>query len=102
MKTLIVIATVAALAVPGAAHANGLFGHGSQGGKPGSLLKGVTSVVLGVTTRDINVLNGNTVAVGNNSSILSGIGSGNSLLSGIGILSGNKSSSSSYSGGKHR
>ncbi|SFZ82957.1 hypothetical protein SAMN02983003_1374 [Devosia enhydra] len=99
MKTLIIIATVAALAMPGAAQAGGLFGNGGYGGKSGSLLSGVTSAVVGLTTRDINVLNGNTVAVGNNSSILSGIGSGNSLLSGI--LSGNRSSTS-QSGGKHR
>ena len=45
---------------------------------------------MGLTTRDINVLNGNTVAVGNNSSILSGIanGSANGVLGG-GLLSGN-------------
>lgn len=92
MNKVFVLAVAAALLMPGAAHAGGLFKGKS------SLLTGITSVAVGVATRDINVLNGNTVAVGNNSSILSGVGNGNSLLSGIGIL--NSSQSIKSSGGK--
>jgi hypothetical protein len=93
MKKLIVLTAIAAMSIPGAAHANGLFGGKS------SLLNGITSVAVGVANRDINVLNGNTVAVGNNSSILSGIGNGNSLLSGIGVLN-SSSKVHKSSGGK--
>ncbi|UYO00813.1 MAG: hypothetical protein KIT02_06295 [Devosia sp.] len=72
MKKLIALSVVAALAMAPAAQAGGFF-NTSKGG----LLGNVTSV-LGI--KDINVLNGTTVAVGNNSSILSNIGSGNGIL----------------------
>ncbi len=75
MKTIIVLTTVAALAMAPAAHANGLFSKSN-----GGLLGNITGAI---GLEKINVLNGTTVAVGNNSSILSNIGSGNGIL-GIG------------------
>ncbi len=75
MKAIIALSVVAALAMTPAAHANGFFSKGSGG------LLGNVSAAIGLDK--INVLNGTTVAVGNNSSILSNIGSGNGIL-GIG------------------
>ena len=73
MKTIIALSVVAALAMAPAAQAGGFLGK-SGGGNILSNLVGITGV---------NVLNGTTVAVGNNSSILNNIGSGNGIL-GIG------------------
>jgi hypothetical protein len=91
MKKLIVLAVVTTLVAIPQAQAGG-FSYKST-----SFLNSVTGLALG--TRDVNVLNGTTVAVGNNSpilsgngnnsSILSGIGNGNSVLNGIGILNRN-------------
>ncbi|WIY51763.1 hypothetical protein O9Z70_09710 [Devosia sp. YIM 151766] len=72
MKSIIALAVVATLAMAPAAQAGGFFSKSSGG------LLGNVSAVLGI--KDINVLNGTTVAVGNNSSILSNIGSGNGIL----------------------
>ena len=84
MKTLIVVSVVAAMVMTSGAQAGGFFS------KRTSVLSNITGIAVGLTTRDINVLNGNTVAVGNNSTILSGIGNGNlnGLLSGNGLLNG--------------
>ena len=60
MKTIIALSVVAALAMAPAAQAGGFLGK-SGGGNILSNLVGITGV---------NVLNGTTVAVGNNSSIL--------------------------------
>ena len=83
MKTLIAVSVVAVMALTSGAQAGGFFT------KRAPVLSNITGIVVGLTTRDINVLNGNTVAVGNNSSILSGIGNGsaNGLLGG-GLLNG--------------
>lgn len=75
MKAIIALSVVAALAMTPAAQAGGFFSKGS-----GGLLGNVTAAI---GLEKINVLNGTTVAVGNNSSILSNIGSGNGIL-GIG------------------
>ncbi|MDB5527665.1 MAG: hypothetical protein JWR51_768 [Devosia sp.] len=87
MKTLIAVSVVAVMALTSGAQAGGFFA------KRAPILTNITGIVVGLTTRDINVLNGNTVAVGNNSSILSGIGNGllgggllNGALNGNGIL----------------
>lgn len=92
MKTLIAVSVVAVMAMTSGAQAGGFFSK-----KTNTVLSNITGVVVGVTTKDINVLNGNTVAVGNGSTILSGIGNGsangvlgggvlNNVLSGNGIL----------------
>jgi len=85
MKTLIAVSVVAVMAMTSGAQAGGFFSK-----KTNTVLSNITGIAVGLTTRDINVLNGNTVAVGNNSSILSGIanGSANGVLGG-GLLSGN-------------
>lgn len=75
MKAIIALSVVAALAMTPAAHANGFFSKGN-----GGLLGNITAAI---GLEKISVLNGTTVAVGNNSSILSNIGSGNGIL-GIG------------------
>ena len=82
MKTLIAVSVVAVMAMTSGAQAGGFFSK-----KTNTVLSNITGVVVGVTTKDINVLNGNTVAVGNGSTILSGIGNGsaNGLLGG-GVL----------------
>ena len=72
MKTLIAVSVVAVMALTSGAQAGGLFSK-----KTNTVLSNITGVAVGLTTRDINLLNGNTVAVGNNSNILSGIGNGN-------------------------
>jgi len=72
MKTLIAVSVVAAMAMTSGAQAGGFFSK-----KTNTVLSNITGIAVGLTTRDINVLNGNTVAVGNNSSILSGIGNNN-------------------------
>lgn len=72
MKTIIALSVVATLAFAPAAQAGGFFSKSN-----GGLLGNVTAA-LGL--KDINVLNGTTVAVGNNSSILSNILSGNGIL----------------------
>jgi hypothetical protein len=77
MKTVIVLSVVAALAMAPAAHAGGFFGK-----KTTNVLSNITGVVASVATKDINLLNGTTVAVGNNSTILSGISVGNGVLNG--------------------
>jgi hypothetical protein len=86
MKTLIVASIVAAMAMTSGAEAGGFFSKRTNS----NILSNITGIAVGLTTRDINVLNGNTVAVGNNSSILSGIGNGNAngVLSGNGVLNG--------------
>lgn len=71
MKTIIALSVVATLAMAPAAHAG--FFNKSNGGLLGNI-----TAALGL--KDINVLNGTTVAVGNNSSILSNILSGNGIL----------------------
>lgn len=85
MKTMIAVSVVAVMAMTSGAQAGGFFSK-----KTTSILSNITGVAVGLTTRDINVLNGTTVAVGNNSNILSGIsignGSANGLLSGNGVL----------------
>jgi len=84
MKTFIAVSVVAVMAMTSGAQAGGFFTKRTH------VLTNITGVVAGLTTRDINILNGNTVAVGNNSNILSGIGNGsaNGLLGGNGLLSG--------------
>lgn len=86
MKSIIALSVVAVMALTSSANAGGLFSRKT------SILSNITGVVAGVTTRDINVLNGNTIAVGNNSNILSGIGiangSANGLLNSNGVLNG--------------
>ncbi len=79
MKTAIVLSIVAAMAMTPAANAGGFFGK-----KTANVLSNITGVVASVGTRDINLLNGTTVAVGNNSNILSGISVGNGSLNGNG------------------
>lgn len=83
MKTLIVVSAIAALAMTPSAEAGGFFGN-----RTNNVLSNITGIVAGVATRDVNVLNGTTVAVGNNSNILSGNGvlSGNDTLNGVGVL----------------
>jgi hypothetical protein len=95
MKTLIAVSVVAVMVMTSGAQAGGFFSKKTSS----HVLSNITGIAVGLTTRDINVLNGNTVAVGNNSSILSGIGNGNAngVLSGVlngngvlnGVLSGN-------------
>jgi hypothetical protein len=80
MKTLIVVSLVAVMAMTSGAQAGGFFT------KRTNVLTNITGIVAGVATRDINVLNGNTLAVGNNSNILSGNGLLNGVLNGNGIL----------------
>lgn len=86
MKTLIAVSVVAAMAMTSGAQAGGFFSKKTSQ----NVLSNITGIVAGVTTRDINVLNGNTVAVGNNSNILSGIGNGsaNGILGGNSLLNG--------------
>ena len=85
MKTLVAVSVVAIMAMTSGAQAGGFFS------KKTSVLSNITGVAVGVTTRDINVLNGNTVAIGNNSNVLSGIGNGslNGVLNGNDVLNGN-------------
>lgn len=82
MKTVIVLSVTALMALSSQAYAGGRHGN-SYNNQP------FLSPNIAVSVGGVGVLNGNTVAVGNNSSILSGIlngnGNGNSLLSGIGI-----------------
>ena len=95
MKTLIAVSVVAVMAMTSGPQAGGFFHKRVNN----NLLSNITGIAVGLTTRDINVLNGTTIAVGNNSSILSGIGNGNAngVLSGVlngngvlnGVLSGN-------------
>lgn len=72
MKTIIALTVAATLAMVPASQASGFFN------KSGGGLLGNVTAALGI--KNVNVLNGNTVAVGNNSSILSNIGSGNGVL----------------------
>lgn len=85
MKTAIILSITVVMALSSQAYAGGRHGGGASGGVNNPVLSPNISVSLG----GIGLLNGNTVAVGNNSSILSGIlngnANGNSLLSGIGI-----------------
>lgn len=80
MKTVIAVSIIAALAMTSGAQAGGYFTK-----KSSNVLSNITGIVAGVTTRDVNVLNGNTIAIGNNSSILSGIGNVevNDVLNGV-------------------
>lgn len=80
MKTLVALSVVAVMALTSGAQAGGLFT------KKTNILSNITGIAAGVNTGDINVLNGNTVAIGNNSNILSGIGNGGILN---GVLNGN-------------
>ena len=84
MKTLGAVSVVAIMAMTSGAQAGGFFS------KKTSVLSNITGVAVGVTTRDINVLNGNTVAIGNNSNVLSGVGNGslNGVLNGNDVLNG--------------
>ena len=84
MKTLLAVSVVAIMAMTSGAQAGGFFS------KKTSVLSNITGVAVGVTTRDINVLNGNTVAIGNNSNVLSGVGNGslNGVLNGNDVLNG--------------
>ena len=86
MKTLIAVSVVAVMAMTSGAQAGGFFHKRVSN----NLLSNITGIAVGLTTRDINVLNGTTIAVGNNSAILSGIGNGNAngVLSGNGVLNG--------------
>ncbi|KRA40286.1 hypothetical protein [Devosia sp. Root635] len=90
MKTLIAVSVVAVMAMTSGAHAGGFFHKRVNN----NLLSNITGIAVGLATRDINVLNGNTVAIGNNSAILSGIGNGNAngvlsgVLNGNGVLNG--------------
>jgi phage tail sheath protein FI len=83
MKTAIALSVVAAMAMTSGAHAGGFFAK-----RTNNVLSNITGIVTSVTdvvdVGNVNVLNGNTVAVGNNSSILSGIGilSGNNTANG--------------------
>ena len=85
MKTMIAVSVVAVMALTSGAQAGGLFSK-----KTTNILSNITGVAVGLTTRDINLLNGTTVAVGNNSNILSGIGNGNVVGNGLlnGVLNG--------------
>jgi len=83
-------AVVLVLTCASGAQAGGLFS------KRTSLLGGVTGIVAGVATKDINVLNGTTVAIGtgpilSGNNVLSGNGilNGSNLLNGVGVLNGN-------------
>ena len=84
MKTLVAVSVVAVMAMTSGAQAGGFFS------KKTSVLSNITGFAVGATTRDINVLNGNTVAIGNNSNVLSGIGNGslNGVLNGNDVLNG--------------
>ena len=90
MKTLIAVSVVAVMAMTSGAQAGGFF-HKKAGS---NVLSNITGIAVGLTTRDINVLNGTTVAVGNNSAILSGIGNNSAngvlrdVLKGNGVLNG--------------
>ena len=99
MKTLLAVSVVAIMAMTSGAQAGGFFS------KKTSVLSNITGVAVGVTTRDINVLNGNTVAIGNNSNVLSGIGNGslNGVLNGNDVLKGvlNGNSLLNLGGKKH-
>ena len=99
MKTLVAVSVVAIMAMTSGAQAGGFFS------KKTSVLSNITGVAVGVTTRDINVLNGNTVAIGNNSNVLSGIGNGslNGVLNGNDVLNGvlNGNSLLNLGGKKH-
>lgn len=74
VKTVLALSVVAALAMAPAAQAGGFF-NSSKG------LLGNVTAVLGLN--DLSLLNGTTIAIGNNSSLLSNIGNGNGIL-GIG------------------
>ena len=90
MKTLIAVSVIAAMTMTSGAQAGGFF-HKTVSH---NLLSNITGIAVGLTTRDINVLNGTTIAVGNNSAILSGIGNNSvngvlrDVLNGDGALSG--------------
>lgn len=94
MKTLIAVSVVALIAMTSGAQAGGFFTK-----KSSNVLSNLTGVVVGLTAGEINVLNGTTVAIGNNSNVLSGIGNGstNNVLNGVlsnngllqGVLNGN-------------
>lgn len=81
MKTMIAVSVVAVMAMTSGVQAGGFFS------KKTSILSNITGVAVGIATKDINILNGTTVAVGNDSNILSGIGIGNGSLNGV--LNGN-------------
>jgi hypothetical protein len=87
MKTVIALSVVAAMAMTSGAHAGGFFTK-----RTNNVLSNITGVVSTVAdvvdVGNVNVLNGNTVAVGNNSSILSGNLSGNNTANGTSILNG--------------
>lgn len=87
MKTLIAVSIVAVMAMTSGAQAGGFFHKRVSN----NLLSNITGIAVGLTTRDINVLNGTTLAVGNNSSILSDIGIGNGSANGVlgDVLNGN-------------
>lgn len=82
MKTVVVLSLAATIALSSQSYAGGRHGAGSSN-------QSFLSPTIAVSVGGVGVLNGNTVAVGNNSSILSGILNGNannnSVLSGIGI-----------------
>jgi hypothetical protein len=71
VKTVLALSVVAALAMAPAAQASGYFN------KSKGLLGNVTAV-LGLN--DLSLLNGTTIAIGNNSSLLSNIGNGLGIL----------------------
>lgn len=82
MKTVIVLSVAALLAISSQANAGGYYTK-----------KSFLSPNISVSVGGVGVLNGNTVAVGNDSNILNGIlsgnANGNSVLSGIGITGNN-------------
>lgn len=97
MKSVIALSIVAVLAATSSAQAGGFFAK-----RTNNILTQANGLIATagdvVDVGGINVLNGNTVAVGNNSNILSGIGNGvlsgnangnsvlNNVLNGNGIL----------------
>src|SRR5690606_21416315 len=87
MKTAIALSVVAAMAMTSGAHAGGFFAK-----RTNNVLSNITRLVATVgdvvDVGNVTVLNGNTVAVGNNSSILSGILSGNKTANGTSVLNG--------------
>lgn len=86
MKTMIAVSLVAAMAMTSGAQAGGFFAQ-----KPANtVLSNITGIAAGLTAQNISVLNGNTIALGNNSSILSGIGNvtAKNVLNGNGLLNG--------------
>lgn len=87
MKTVIALSVLAAMAMTSGAHAGGFFSK-----RTNNVLSNITGLAASVgdvvELENVDVLNGNTIAIGNNSSVLSGILSGNDTANGSSILNG--------------